>query len=93
MGGLRVSTRLLAFVKIAILARILTPSQFGLFGIALLVLAFLETMTESGINIFLIQEKAKLERYNDTAWLVSIFRGLLISLIIFLSADAISSFF
>lgn len=93
MGSLRVSTRLLAFVKIAILARILTPSQFGLFGIAILVLAFLETMTESGINIFLIQEKAKLERYNDTAWLVSIFRGLLISLIIFLSADAISSFF
>ena len=93
MGGLRVSTRLLAFVKIAILARILTPSQFGLFGIALLVLAFLETMTESGINIFLIQEKAKLEKYNDTAWLVSIFRGLLISLIIFLSANAISSFF
>lgn len=93
MGGLRAATRLMAFIKIAILARILVPEQFGLFGIALLVLAFLETLSETGINIFLIQEKAKLEKYNDTAWLVSIFRGLLISLIILLGANAISSFF
>ena len=83
MGGLRLSTRVIAFAKIAILARILTPAQFGLFGIALLVLALLENLTETGINIFLIQEKAKLEKYNDTVWLVSIIRGTLISLTIF----------
>lgn len=93
MGGLRASTRVLAFAKIAILARILTPSQFGLFGIALLVLALLETLTETGINIFLIQEKAELKEYNDTAWLVSIIRGVLISGLIFFSAKTTAVFF
>lgn len=93
MGGLRATTRIFAFAKIAILARILSPSQFGLFGIALLVLSLLETLTETGINIFLIQEKAELEKYNDTAWFVSIIRGALISVLIFLGAKLIVIFF
>ena len=93
MGGLRATTRLFAFIKIAILARILSPSQFGLFGIALLILSLLETLTETGINIFLIQEKEELEKYNDTAWFVSIIRGALISGLIFIFAKLIVIFF
>ena len=93
MGGLRATTRLFAFIKIAILARILSPSQFGLFGIALLILSLLETLTETGINIFLIQEKEELEKYNDTAWFVSIIRGALISSLIFIFAKLIVIFF
>lgn len=93
MGVLRAATRGLAFVKIAVLARLLTPSEFGLFGIAMLSLAFLEIITETGINIFLIQEKAELKKYNDTAWVVSIGRGFLIFLALFISASFISSFF
>ncbi len=38
MGALRAVTRGLAFVKIAILARIFSPAQFGIYGIASLVL-------------------------------------------------------
>lgn len=93
MGGLRVSTRLIAFAKIAILARILVPEQFGLFGIASLVLAFLEVFSETGINIFLIQERADIKRYLNTAWIVSIVRGTLISLILLAAAPYIASFF
>ena len=80
-------------MKLAILARLLTPEQFGVFGIATLVLAFLEIITETGINIFLIQEKADLKKYIDTAWTVSIARGFLITIFLFLLSPAISSFF
>jgi len=93
MGGLRVATRVIAFLKIAILARILLPDEFGLFGVAALVLSLLETFTETGINIFLIQLKTNFEEYINTAWVVSIARGLLISLLIFISTPFISKFF
>lgn len=93
VGTLRLSTRLIAFFRIAILARILTPAQFGVFGIAAFVLAFVEILTETGINVFLIQEKKKIDDYIHTAWIVSIFRGIIISISIILLAPVIASFF
>lgn len=92
-GSLRLSTRLIAFFRIAILARILTPAQFGVFGIVAFVLAFVEIVTETGINVFLIQEKKKIDNYIHTAWIVSIVRGIIVSLVIALSAPFIASFF
>lgn len=92
-GALRGFNRGIVFVKLAILARLLTPEQFGVFGIATLVLAFLEIITETGINIFLIQEKADLKKYVNTAWIVSIARGFLITIFLFLLSPVISSFF
>jgi O-antigen/teichoic acid export membrane protein len=93
MTSLRVLTRGLAVVKIAILARILVPSQFGNYGIALLVLGFLEVLTETGINVFLIQEKSDPQKYLDSAWVVSIIRGILISLLILATSPLVIHFF
>lgn len=93
MTALRGSTRLLSFLRTAVLARLLTPLQFGLFGIASLVLSLLEILTETGINIFLIQEDENVDRYLDTAWMVSIIRGIIISALLFAFARPISKFF
>ncbi|MEK7550907.1 MAG: lipopolysaccharide biosynthesis protein [Patescibacteria group bacterium] len=93
MAALRVSTRGLVIVKTAILARILLPSQFGIYGIATIVLGFLETLTETGINIFLIQKKENVDDYVDSAWVVSVVRGMLISFAIFIFAPFIANFF
>lgn len=93
MTALRASTRVIAFAKIAILARLLLPEQFGVYGIAMLALALLEISTETGINVFFIQEEGEIEEYIDTAWIVSIVRGALISFIIILTAPIIASFF
>ena len=57
VGGLRLITRIVSFARIAILARLLSPVQFGVFGIAMLVTALLEVLTETGINVILVQEK------------------------------------
>ncbi|KKP40726.1 hypothetical protein A2130_04060 [Candidatus Woesebacteria bacterium GWC2_33_12] len=92
-GSLRIVTRGLTIIKTLILARILTPAQFGIFGIASLVLGFLETMTETGVNVILIQEKGDIKNYINTGWVVSIVRGFLISsLIIFMSPFIITFF-
>lgn len=93
MTALEGLTKAVAVLKIAVLARILTPSQFGSYGIALLVLGFLEVITETGINVFLIQEKDEIQKYLNSAWVVSIIRGTLVSLLIFLSAPLVIHFF
>ncbi len=92
-AALRGSIRLLAFVRLAILARLLLPEQFGAFGVAAMALALLEIMTETGINVFLLQEKDGLSQFINTAWLVSIFRGLIIALLVFVSAPLVANFF
>jgi len=93
IGLFRVVFRVISFVKIAILARLLTPFDFGIFAVASLVLALLEKITETGINVFLIQENKELEEYVNTAWVVSIIRGLMISLLMFFFARIIANFF
>ena len=91
--GLKGLIKLVSLLKTAVLARIILKQQLGIFGIAVIVLGLLETLTETGINIVLIQEKDSLDAYKDTAWVISIIRGVLISLLIFLLAPWVSSFF
>jgi lipopolysaccharide exporter len=93
MGLLRGSTRFMGFVRVAVLARLLAPEQFGIYGIASLMLALLEVLTETGINVFLVQDDGQIKDYLDTAWVVSIARGILISAVMFSLARPISLFF
>lgn len=93
VGVLRASTRLITFVRIIILARLLTPAQFGVFGIASLVLVFLEVITETGINAFLIQEKKGVKYYINEAWFISIIRGVVIFTFIIVLSPFIVKFF
>jgi O-antigen/teichoic acid export membrane protein len=93
MGAFRVVTRVLSLGRTAILARLLLPAQFGVFGIASLVLSFLEIITETGINLFLIQENEGVKKYINTAWIISIIRGVIIAIAILLLASPISVFF
>lgn len=93
MTAFRVLYRVIGLVRIAIIAHLLTPLALGVFGIVSLVLAFLEIITETGINVFLIQEKDEAEGYFNTAWVLSILRGIIISLLIVIAAGPISDFF
>jgi lipopolysaccharide exporter len=93
MGALRATIRGLTFVRLAILARLLSPQEFGLFGIASIFLALLEIITETGINVFFIQKEGELDEYKNAAFVVSIFRGLVISLILVATAPFVVKFF
>lgn len=93
LGILRIFSRIISIARTSILARILTPAQFGSFSIVSIVLAFTEMITETGVNVFLLQEKVNISKYINTAWVVSIARGTLISLIIVFAAPLISNFF
>lgn len=93
MGVLRVATRIITFFRLAILARILSPTQFGIFAVGSLVLALVEVLTETGINVFLIQKKDEARFYLNSAWIISILRGFIIAFVIILFSPLIVHFF
>lgn len=93
MTAFRVVSRVIAFIRVVIIARLLVPSQFGVFGIASMALTLLEILTETGINIFLVQEEKDIDSYVNDAWFVSILRGLLIACLIIITAPFIVTFF
>jgi len=90
---IRIADRLFQLVRTIILARLLSPNDFGLFGIALLVLSTLETFSEAGFRHALIQKKGDTGQYLNTTWTVGIIRGFFIAAIVFLSARPIAIFF
>ena len=93
VGALRFVTRIISFLRTAILARILTPSQFGAYGVASLAVALLEVLTETGVNVILVQERDDINKYLNSAWIISIARGFIIGSVILFSASFISNFF
>ena len=92
-GALRVVIRSFGIIKTIVLARVLTPAQFGIFGIAFLILGLLEMLTETGVNVVLIQNKDKVDDYINTGWVVSITRGIIIALSIIILTPFIAKFF
>ncbi|MCD8527548.1 oligosaccharide flippase family protein [Candidatus Woesebacteria bacterium] len=86
-------TKFLTLVRLAIIARILGPEQLGLFGLSVLVISVTEVFTETGINVVLLKQPKKFAWYYDTAWVVSLFRGTLISLGILLCAPLLAQFY
>ncbi len=91
--SLRGVEKILGLVKLVILARLLSPNDFGLFGIALLAMSTLETFSQTGFQTALVQKKGDIARYLDTAWTVFIMRSAMLFALLFFSAPYIALFF
>lgn len=89
----KIIERVFRFVKTMIIARILAPSDFGLFGIACLSLEVLQTFTETGISSALIQKKENIKDCLNTAWTIQIIRAVILCLAIYIFAVPIAQFF
>jgi len=87
------ASRLLGFVRTVILARLLAPGDFGLFGIVMLAQATLDTFTQTGFGAALIQRKADIKGYLDTAWTVQVIRRLVLAMGVFAGAPLVGWFF
>ena len=91
--ALRIINRGLGLVRLVILARILAPADFGLMGIALLAMATLDTFSQTGFNAALIQKKEDVESYLNSAWTITIFRGIVLFVVLYFSAPYVATFF
>lgn len=79
--------------KIFFLARVLQPNDFGLFSLTAIALGVTESMTETGINLTILQAKQRVKYFLDTAWIIAICRGFLIALVMLAIGWGMQSFF
>ena len=89
----KIITSSLSFLKIIIIARILSPLDFGLLWIAILTINFIDTFSHIGLKQSLIQNREDIKTYLNTAWTISILRGFLLYILIFFLAPLIGLFF
>ena len=70
--ALRWSIRSIGLFSTIILARLLTPDDFGLITMATLIVGFVEMFTESGQTLALIRHRDPTREHFDTAWTIGI---------------------
>lgn len=76
-----------------ILARLLTPREFGLIGMILVFIAISQSFINSGFNMALIRKKDCNAADYSTAFFFNVLVGFLFYVILFFSAKLISDFF
>ncbi len=91
--GLKLSARGIGFLSTLALARLLTPADFGVLGIAMLSISLLQTFSQTGFEGSLIQKKGDISKFLDSAWVVSVARGAALTAILFFSAPLVAAFF
>jgi lipopolysaccharide exporter len=84
-------------VRSVVLARILLPEDFGLFGMALTIAAALNALTTIGLSQTVVSYKfesdSELKAHLDTAWSAELVRSLLVALLLAASAFPMARFY
>jgi len=94
LTALNVTTRGLELLALFVLARLLTPEDFGIIGIALLTLTALQRFSNTGFTAALIQRpEENVDAYLDTAWTLQVLRGIVLGAIVYLLAAPVAGFF
>src|SRR5258708_27023874 len=91
--GLRWSLRLTGLVSTVLLARLLTPEDFGIVAIAMLVVGAVEVLSETGQRLALIRHPAPTRQHYDSAWTISILIALGLGLVLFAVAPLTTVYF
>ena len=89
----RIVDQLFRLARTVILARLLAPNDFGLFGITIMAVSLLDAFTQNGFQDALVQKKGDIKPYLDTSWVVQIVRGVVLALILFSLAPLVATFF
>lgn len=80
----------LSLISFFILARLLTPADFGIMAYVLLVPKFLQTTTETGFSSAAIQKASDIKRYLNPIWTIGVAKGALIALLTFAAGPFIA---
>lgn len=90
----RLIIKFLQFVRILILARLLFPQDFGLFGLAALAMSFAEAFFHLGFPQAFIHKEGDQDKYLNTIWTFNVVRGVFLGLLLyFVVAPLSGSFF
>ena len=82
MVAMRMGIRGIGLVNTLVLARLLTPSDFGIVAMAMLLVSFIEVFAETGQQSALIRHPNPQRAHYDTAWTMSLLINSALCLII-----------
>lgn len=91
--GTFAASKAVVFITTIILARLLTPADFGLLAIGLLALNYLDILSNFGVSSALIYQKADTEKAANTAFVLAVISGLLLTILGILTAPYVAVFF
>ena len=93
MIAMRWMMRGMGLFSTVVLARLLTPDDFGVVAIALIMVGLLETIAYLGVDLSLIKDQHAGRDDFDTAWSVQLIQGAMISLLLLVCAPLIAAYF
>lgn len=88
-----VAVKVVFLVRILVLARLLTPEDFGLLAIGVTAIDVLMKLSDFGIKTALIQRPDAKKQDYDAGWTIGVVRASLVTLIVILAAPQIAAFF
>ncbi|MBU1086831.1 MAG: MOP flippase family protein [Candidatus Omnitrophica bacterium] len=91
--GAQVFRQISQFIIMAILARLLSPYDFGLIGMITVYFGFALMFGELGVSAALIQKQDVNEAHYSSAFWLNVFVGIILNLIFWLSAPLIAGFY
>ncbi len=84
--------RIIGLASVVILARLLTPEDYGVCAMATLIISFLEIVTVMGGDRYLIK-KPEVDKHDyNTAWSIRLIQFTCISLLLYLAAPKIAQY-
>ena len=89
----RFGTQGLQFIIIVVLARILSPKDFGLIGMLAIFIALARVFVDSALGTALIRKQDATSEDYSTVFIFNIFVGLIIYLFLFFTAPYIANFY
>jgi lipopolysaccharide exporter len=81
------------FARTLVLARLLSPHDFGVMATAFVILGAIETFTGTGFETALIQRRDDVDRFYDSAFTIQALRGVVLAALLWLAAPAAAAFF
>jgi lipopolysaccharide exporter len=91
--ALRWSVRLTGLVSTVILARLLTPSDYGVVAIATLIVGTIEVLAQTGQYTVIIRHPSPTREHYDSAWTVSLILGIALGFVVLASAPLAALYF
>jgi O-antigen/teichoic acid export membrane protein len=93
MIGMRWAIRGIGLISTVVLARLLTPDDFGVVAMAMVSVALLEVFTQSGVDLALLRTTEPTRDHYNAAWSLEIIQGLILAIVLFVTAPFVGGHF
>jgi O-antigen/teichoic acid export membrane protein len=90
---MRWSLRGIGLISVLILARLLTPEDFGIVAMASITIGFIQGFSELGTSMVLIREPNPTRAHCDTAWTVQVIVGTFVATLVAALAEPAAWYF